>query len=1067
MTFRSLLYAYIFGGLTFIPLLLAAIIIPAWLLLPQVNNADSVERQKKDDGEKQLDKKKQPRKEDVTDAEGAEGTFAVLRRYDFQAAHAALSARNGGANASGGVAAGTGTVDGGSGAETAANGSESVYQSMYRSVFDRSKGTAPSSVLETKDAAGEAGSPPNGRAKRKPTTTPANVFYIVLRHGHLMLYDSSAQLEVRHVISLAHHTVSISAGGSPEETSMVREGDLFIRRTAILLAPTELPNGHLQSRTVASKPFYLFSAITSEKENFYHALLSTRSSPPIPRPLRPEDMIKLQSTLHSSSLTPETRALNAFVSRIFLALYNTERAKSFVQNKIERKIARVQKPAFLASLALQAIDLGDAAPVISNLRLKDLNIEGDMTLALDVRYTGSLKVTISAIAKLDLGSRFKTRTADLVLATSLQRLTGHVLVRVKPPPSNRIWFCFDGAPEMEIKIEPVVSQRQITYAFVLRAIEERIRAVVAETLVRPNWDDVPFFNTQGQKVRGGLWADEGLEVGGIGKGAEVLGERNEKTMSMPALPTDAATDDTSATSSGSETTTKLSARPSTVHASEPGAGELKRRSVASLPTQFSTPPLGASSISDRRLAAPPKPLRSPSASTPSLKLDESAANMDPARGEEAKQDMPPQQRKWRIRNATSQIPTRREAVDAMRALNTSATQSQEREVESAQEAEDQSIETTTPVSPSSPTRTNSDFRKTMRTNSTLSTSTTGSAASGGSAQTAQQRRQNFLLAAGAATNAARNWSWNALANAKKNSPIMRNSSGSAATPAASAASTSGGEKAAPQEPMGRGQPLPPPGVPLPGPNRGLFGGLAGSVKRKPVLPARRATLAEEEKAEREAKGSEEFGPWRENSGVGLDDGMKLDREGDASVESIGEKEREGSVSVGKKIPPPLPKRRNTTKVFESSEMEATTSPVDSTGANLDQTTPDSTSVPLESRVPPILIEESGLVGHASKPPADNHPERDDLEDIVAIPAPIVEEEGDSNSVGAPRDEAAGLDSLTTTVQARDDKEASSGKDASHTIPGEQGREQVQDSSEEAEELSDSEKSHRPRDTAEN
>ena len=38
-------------------------------------------------------------------------------------------------------------------------------------------------------------------------------------------------------------------------------------------------------------------------------------------------------------------------------------------------------------------------------------------------------------------------------------------------------------PKMEMAIEPIVSSRQITYTVILRQIENRIKEVVAETLV--------------------------------------------------------------------------------------------------------------------------------------------------------------------------------------------------------------------------------------------------------------------------------------------------------------------------------------------------------------------------------------------------------------------------------------------------------------------------------------------------------------------------------------------------------------------------------------------------------
>ena len=1089
MTFRALLYAYIFGGLTFLPLVLAAILGLGWTLLPKVDEAVKLKKgdatSKKDvgdkDGKTAIDDLLAKKHEEISDG-AASGTFAVLRKYDFQAANAALNARN---NA-GGSAAGS-TAGGDSGAETIKE-SESVYQSMYRSVFDRSKGSNQSnSVLASEE--GEGDQAPDARTRRR--ITPADVFYIVLRHGHLMLYDSPTQMEVRHVISLAHHSVCLTEGPplprSEEqqeyERNVMKDGDIFIKRTAILLTPIELPNGHLQSKNTLTKPFYLFSSTCSEKEDFYHSLLYTRERPPIPEPLEPNDAIKLQSILHSTSLTPETRALNALAGRIFLGLYHTDRAKQFIQSKVEKKISRVQKPAFIDSLAVRSIDLGDSAPVLSNLRLKDLHISGDMTIACDVKYTGGLKLTFEALAKFDLGTRFKTRTVDLVLATSLQRLQGHMLVRIKPPPSNRLWFCFESAPDMDIKVEPVVSQRQITYTFILRAIEDRIRAVVSETLVKPNWDDVPWFDTRGQSVRGGIWRDEGGDPPEDRPplGAETLKERNTKTKSMPVLPGMTAETDSSATSSGSETASKLA----TGHALYASDAELtlKRRSVASLPAQSSTPPPNMSS--ERSLAAPPPmPLRSPSfnsSATPSVALDENPANIDPARSSEVPAQV---QKKWRIRNATQQLPTRKEAVEAMREMRdrVSAPRETMNEAPTAEDSSDAATErpdiqhgedisghqrrvsdSSAAASASQPGFANRSLKSVKRTD----TNTSFNSASSGSTQN-QQRKQTILAATAAATNAAKSWSWNAYQTAKKNSP-------------ARAASTTSQQHDGHGQPMGRGQPLPPPGVPLPGPNKSLFGSFGGSVKRKPVLPPRRTTLEESDNTHDDAakpseKGtslvgveeipaldttassaweeadvvqtpmSDEFGPWRENSGTGLDlhDQSQRDAEtdhgmiGDEGIRVTGDNEPSGddvAIPSSRKAPPPLPPRRHDTAT-DSVAPQA-------------QDLHDDDVVDLNAAPPahsPAQAEAKFALGaDLAEEDFENAPARDSVEEARTDESEREEENefGELGAISAPiddvesnDDETAGLDNDLGDVQQSTIKSPSAESKSGNLLAGE-------------------------------
>lgn len=259
-------------------------------------------------------------------------------------------------------------------------------------------------------------------------------------------------------------------------------------------------------------PFYLFSDNCSEKEDFYHALLSsqgqadgTTDDQPVTQMFDTEDMIKLVRALHTSDDQSQVRWLNALAGRLFLGIYKTNDIENFIRAKIEKKIARVPKPTFITSVTLQHIDLGESAPTVSNPKLREITVDGGMVIEADVKYSGGFKVVISAVATIELGARFKPRTVTLVLATILKRLEGHAVVRVKPPPSNRLWVTFETMPRCEVSVEPIVSSRQITYSIILRAIESRIREVLGETLVYPNADDFPFFNTEHQAVRGGIW----------------------------------------------------------------------------------------------------------------------------------------------------------------------------------------------------------------------------------------------------------------------------------------------------------------------------------------------------------------------------------------------------------------------------------------------------------------------------------------------------------------------------------------------------------------------------------
>jgi hypothetical protein len=534
MTLKSLLLAYVVGGLTFVPLLALVLGAFAYVAFTQpvapVSTAPPSHHVDPTINAKTIDELGEKSKETDSELDTAAAYFAVCREYVPGGINGKPPERS--------------TPAG----EVLIAESPSVYQSMYRSIFERGKTSIPTIEGDKRD----------GKAVKKAR----NVFYVVLRHGHLMLYDDSEQVEVRHVVSLAHHDIDIYAGGDP-----VPEGDLWIKRNCIRLTRKPLTGETAPS----SKPFHFFSDNCSEKEDFYHALLHTQSSilsadqPPLPQKFETADIIKLVQNLHSSDADAHSRWINGIVGRIFLAMYKTKDIENFIRAKINKKISRVPKPNLIASIDIMGIDMGDSAPIISNPRLKELTVNGDMTIELDVKYNGGFRIEMGAVARIDLGTRFKAREVSLIMAGELKKLSGHLLIRVKPPPSNRIWMTFETMPQIEMSIQPIVSSRQITYGVILRAIESRIREVIGETIVLPNWDDSPFLDTLKKEYRGGIFepspSDEeptGLEKAAMADAGSVetaaheltntagdedsedaiihtLAETGAKTMSMPSL----------------------------------------------------------------------------------------------------------------------------------------------------------------------------------------------------------------------------------------------------------------------------------------------------------------------------------------------------------------------------------------------------------------------------------------------------------------------------------------------------------------------------------------------------
>lgn len=155
----SFLFAYLLGGITFIPLVIISVLAHAYYTFPNRDDANpsttAKQTNEKDaivqpgDDTAALDAvKKDDAKAQRQDPGVAAGYFAVCRDYTPMGINAKPIERS--------TPVGSATV---------AAPSQSVYQTMYRSIFDRKSGSGPAE---------------NSGASARPKKA-GNVFYIVLR----------------------------------------------------------------------------------------------------------------------------------------------------------------------------------------------------------------------------------------------------------------------------------------------------------------------------------------------------------------------------------------------------------------------------------------------------------------------------------------------------------------------------------------------------------------------------------------------------------------------------------------------------------------------------------------------------------------------------------------------------------------------------------------------------------------------------------------------------------------------------------------------------------------------
>ncbi|GAA6060423.1 hypothetical protein JCM10212_002191 [Sporobolomyces blumeae] len=385
----------------------------------------------------------------------------------------------------------------------------------------------------------------DGKARR---SKPPDRYFAVLKHNVLFLYESDELNECWAAIQVSSHDVVVYPEGNVD-------GEFWVKRTAILLKPKQSdakpepqrspsPSDQLDAGTAQNDkakgesgkgvgqashgtstydaetgqplPWFLFAKVNSDKEDWYHSLVvASRIGTPTcaaetarDRALfSPDDMSHLVDSIDSLPDSIPMRWFNALLGRVFLSVYRTSSLEDYIVSRIVRKLKRVKTPSMLSEIQVREVDVGSSTPLFSKPMLKELTPDGHASMELHVSYVGHVRITIETVATVSISSRFKPYSVRLVLAVVLEELEGTVLVKIKGPPSNRVWFGFTHMPTLKLNVEPVVSTRQIKWSMVTSPIESRIREVIAESIVCPHMDDISFFSTQGfpATARGGIY----------------------------------------------------------------------------------------------------------------------------------------------------------------------------------------------------------------------------------------------------------------------------------------------------------------------------------------------------------------------------------------------------------------------------------------------------------------------------------------------------------------------------------------------------------------------------------
>ncbi|KAG9264303.1 testis-expressed protein 2-like isoform X2 [Astyanax mexicanus] len=78
----------------------------------------------------------------------------------------------------------------------------------------------------------------------------------------------------------------------------------------------------------------------------------------------------------------------------------------------------------------------------------------------------------------------------LLLTVEVLELSGTLAVNIPPPPTDRIWYSFRLPPRLDLRVKPMLGEREVTFSHVTEWIEKKLQCEFQKVFVMPNMDDL-------------------------------------------------------------------------------------------------------------------------------------------------------------------------------------------------------------------------------------------------------------------------------------------------------------------------------------------------------------------------------------------------------------------------------------------------------------------------------------------------------------------------------------------------------------------------------------------------